>query len=54
MNATTEEWIFKAEEDFDSADLLMHGREAPIADTACFHFAAVTTESIQWTAKGIG
>ncbi len=37
MNATTEEWVFKAEEDFDSADLLMHGREAPIAATACFH-----------------
>ena len=37
MNAITEEWAFKAEEDFDSADLLMHGREAPITATACFH-----------------
>ena len=37
MRGTTEEWVFKAEEDFDSADLLMHGREAPITATACFH-----------------
>jgi HEPN domain-containing protein len=37
MHATTEEWVFKAEEDYDSADLLLHGREAPITATACFH-----------------
>jgi len=37
MRATTEEWVFKAEEDYDSADLLLHGGETPIADTASFH-----------------
>ena len=33
----TKEWVFKAEEDFYSADLLLHAGEAPIPDTACFH-----------------
>lgn len=37
MRAITEEWILKAEEDYDSADVLLHGREAPITATACFH-----------------
>ena len=37
MRAITEEWIFKAEQDFDSAELLLRGREVPLADTACFH-----------------
>ena len=37
MRATTEEWVFKAEEDYDSADVLLHGREAPITATASFH-----------------
>ena len=37
MRAPTEEWVFKVDEDFDSADTLLHGREAPITSTACFH-----------------
>ena len=37
MRAPIEEWVFKAEEDYDSADVLLHGREAPITSTACFH-----------------
>jgi HEPN domain-containing protein len=37
MHETIKEWVFKAEEDYDSADLLLHGSETPIAATACFH-----------------
>jgi HEPN domain-containing protein len=37
MHETTKEWVFKAEEDYDSADLLLHGSETSIAATACFH-----------------
>lgn len=37
MNEITEEWVFKAEEDFYNADLLLHAGEAPIPDTASFH-----------------
>ncbi len=37
MNELTEEWLFKAEEDIYSADLLLHGGEAPVPDYACFH-----------------
>ena len=37
MNELTEEWIFKAEEDFYSADLLLHAGEVSIPDTASFH-----------------
>ncbi len=37
MHGIIEEWVFKAEEDYDSADMLLHGREAPITATACFH-----------------
>ena len=37
MNELTKEWIFKAEEDFDSANLLMYAGDAPISDYVCFH-----------------
>jgi len=37
MNELTEEWIFKAEQDFASADLLLHAGETPIPDYVCFH-----------------
>jgi HEPN domain-containing protein len=37
MRAITEEWVLKAEEDFDSAETLLHGREVPINAAACFH-----------------
>ena len=37
MQEITKEWVFKAEEDFISADLLMHAGEAPIPDYVCFH-----------------
>jgi HEPN domain-containing protein len=37
MNEITEEWIFKAEEDFTSAGLLMYAGEAPVPDYVCFH-----------------
>jgi len=37
MREITKEWVLKAEEDFDSADRLLHGYEAPIVATACFH-----------------
>ena len=37
MKDITKEWVFKAEEDFYSADLLLHAGETPISDTACFH-----------------
>jgi len=37
MNEITEEWVFKAEQDFVSADLLMYAGELPIPDYVCFH-----------------
>lgn len=37
MNELTREWVEKAEQDFSSADLLLHAGEAPIPDTASFH-----------------
>jgi HEPN domain-containing protein len=37
MNEVTKEWVDKAENDFDAADLTLHGREAPIIDAVCFH-----------------
>lgn len=37
MNELTKEWVDKAEQDFYSADLLLHAGEVPIPDTASFH-----------------
>lgn len=37
MNEVIEEWVTKAENDFRSADILLHSAELPIVDTACFH-----------------
>ena len=37
MNELTKEWVDKAEQDFYSADLLLHAGEVPISDTASFH-----------------
>ena len=37
MNELTEEWVEKAEEDFDAADVLLYGRDVPIAAIVCFH-----------------
>ena len=32
-----EEWIYKAEEDFESAIFLMRKRKKPVPDVICFH-----------------
>lgn len=37
MNEVTEEWVLKAEEDFHSADALLHTVDVPYAGTASFH-----------------
>ncbi len=37
MNELAAEWIAKADNDFYSADLLLHSGNEPIVDTACFH-----------------
>ena len=37
MNEIAREWVDKAEGDFDTADLTLHAREAPIIDAVCFH-----------------
>jgi len=37
MREIAKEWVVKAEEDYDSADTLLYGRESPIVATACFH-----------------
>lgn len=37
MNELTGEWVEKAENDFYSADVLLHAGEFPIPDSACFH-----------------
>ena len=37
MNEVTSEWITKADNDFYSADVLLHSGDVPFTDTACFH-----------------
>ena len=37
MNEVTNEWLIKADNDFHSADILLHSGDAPIADAASFH-----------------
>lgn len=37
MNEVTKEWVDIAEEDFGSADLLLHAGETPLSSSACFH-----------------
>ena len=37
MNEVTKEWVDKAEEDFYSADLLLHAGEVPLTGPVCFH-----------------
>ena len=37
MNELTKEWLFKADEDIYSADLLLHAGEVPVPDYVCFH-----------------
>jgi HEPN domain-containing protein len=37
MREITEEWVFKAEDDYRSAEALLYLAEPPIVETACFH-----------------
>lgn len=37
MNEVTAEWIAKADNDYHSADILLHSGELPYPDTASFH-----------------
>src|SRR5687768_252069 len=37
MNEVTSEWVTKADNDFYSADILLHSGDVPFPDTACFH-----------------
>jgi len=37
MNEVTGEWVEKADNDFYSADVLLHSGDVPLIDTACFH-----------------
>lgn len=37
MNEIAKEWVEKAENDYDAAELTLNGREAPIIDAVCFH-----------------
>ena len=37
MNEVTDEWVTKADNDFYSADRLLHSGDVPLIDTACFH-----------------
>lgn len=37
MNEITSEWIVKADNDFYSANILLHSGDMPFIDTACFH-----------------
>lgn len=37
MNEIAREWVDKAVNDYDAAELTLHGREAPIVDAVCFH-----------------
>jgi HEPN domain-containing protein len=54
MNEVTEEWVIKAESDFDQANLAMYAVEVPIRDGVCYHcqqcaekyFKAFLTENL--------
>lgn len=37
MREITSEWVFKAEDDYRSAEALLYEIEIPVIDTACFH-----------------
>jgi HEPN domain-containing protein len=37
MNEIAKEWVDRAENDYDAAELTLRGREAPIIDAVCFH-----------------
>ncbi|MFZ5808148.1 MAG: HEPN domain-containing protein [Chloroflexota bacterium] len=37
MNEITLEWVSKAENDYEAAELTLRGRETPIVDAVCFH-----------------
>jgi HEPN domain-containing protein len=37
MNELVKEWVLKAEQDFNAANLLMYAGESPIPDYVCFH-----------------
>jgi HEPN domain-containing protein len=37
MKETTEEWVIKAESDYDQANLAMYAVEIPLRDGVCFH-----------------
>ena len=37
MKEITKEWVAKADNDFYSADMLLHSGDVPMIDTACFH-----------------
>jgi len=37
MNELTKEWMLKAGQDFDAANLLMYAGESPLPDYVCFH-----------------
>ncbi|MBI3761809.1 MAG: HEPN domain-containing protein [Chloroflexi bacterium] len=37
MKETTEEWVAKAESDYDLARLAMEARDTPIVEGVCFH-----------------
>ena len=37
MNEVASEWVTKADNDFHSADILLHAGNIPLVDTACFH-----------------
>ena len=37
MNEVTGEWVTKADNDFYSADVLLHSGNVPLSDTASFH-----------------
>jgi len=37
MRGITEEWVFKAEDDFRAVEALLYEIEIPVVDAACFH-----------------
>jgi HEPN domain-containing protein len=37
LNEVTGEWVTKADNDFFSADILLHSGDVPLADTGSFH-----------------
>ena len=54
MKEITKEWVAKADNDFYSADMLLHSGDVPMIDTACFIAGSVRKNISRLICKNIG